>query len=308
MNWRQFVEDYLLFSKKDRTGVLLVVALVGMIIVVPMIFSRNEPLSIKETNILSSAIDTLNTRQAENDNKANEDYTVSNYQYQPSVKSNATTKVFLFDPNTLSQDGWKRLGLRDKTIQTIEKYRNKGGRFYKPEDLEKIWGLPNGFYERVQNYIRIEIAPISKEEKILTASYVKPEKKSWNIEINSADVVTLEELPGIGNKLATRIVSFRDKLGGFYSVTQIGETYGLVDSVFQKIKSYMYTNGTVKKISINTATKDELKVHPYIKWNLANAIVEYRNQHGNYKSLDDLKNIAAIDEVTFNKIVHYLTL
>ena len=114
MNWRQFVEDYLLFSKKDRTGVLLIVALVGMIIVVPIIFSRNEPLSIKETNILSSAIDTLNTKQAENDNKANEDYTVSNYQYQPSVKSNAPIEVFLFDPNTLSQDGWKR---KDNSLQ-----------------------------------------------------------------------------------------------------------------------------------------------------------------------------------------------
>jgi competence protein ComEA len=307
MNWRQFVEDYLLFSKKDRTGVLLIVILVGIIIVVPILFSRNEPLSIKETDILSSAIDTLNTRQAENDNKANEDYTVSNYQYQPSVKSNATTEVFLFDPNTLSQDGWKRLGLKDKTIQTIEKYRNKGGRFYKPEDLEKIWGLPNGFYERVKDYIRIEQPAATRKEEFITASYSKTDKKSWNIEINSADIIILEELPGIGNKLATRIVSFRDKLGGFYSVEQIGETYGLVDSVFQKIKSYLYTNGTVKKISINTATKDELKVHPYIKWNLANAIVEYRNQHGNYKSTDALKKINLVDEQVFAKLSPYLT-
>ncbi|MBD0333717.1 MAG: helix-hairpin-helix domain-containing protein [Chitinophagaceae bacterium] len=51
-----------------------------------------------------------------------------------------------------------------------------------------------------------------------------------------------------------------------------------------------------------------MKAHPYIKWNLANVIVEYRNQHGAFKSLDDLKNIAAIDETTFKKILPYLSL
>ena len=64
----------------------------------------------------------------------------------------------------------------------------------------------------------------------------------------------------------------------------------------------------MKKLNINTVTKDELKVHPYIKWNLANAIVEYRTQHGNYKSLDELKNITVIDEATFNKVTQYLSL
>jgi DNA uptake protein ComE-like DNA-binding protein len=59
---------------------------------------------------------------------------------------------------------------------------------------------------------------------------------------------------------------------------------------------------------VNTATKDELKVHPYIRWNLANAIVEYRNQHGAFKNLDELRNIVLIDDVTFQKIVHYLNL
>jgi competence ComEA-like helix-hairpin-helix protein len=103
-------------------------------------------------------------------------------------------------------------------------------------------------------------------------------------------------------------VNFRDKLGGFYSVDQVRETYGLPDSTFQKIKTSMQLGGSVKKLNINTATKDELKTHPYIKWNLANAIVEYRNQHGGFKSLDDLKNIAIIDEATFERIAHYLSL
>ena len=115
-------------------------------------------------------------------------------------------------------------------------------------------------------------------------------------------------LPGIGSKLAARIINFRNKLGGFYSVEQIGETFGLQDSVFQKIKGWLIVDGTVQKININSATKEELGKHPYIRWNLANAIVAYRNQHGDFKSLNELKNIAVIDEATFEKIVHYLSL
>jgi competence ComEA-like helix-hairpin-helix protein len=82
----------------------------------------------------------------------------------------------------------------------------------------------------------------------------------------------------------------------------------LADSTFQKIKIYLIVDGQVEKINLNTVTKDQLKIHPYIKWNLANAIIEYRNQHGDYKSIDDLKNISMLDENTFDKIAHYLSL
>ena len=90
---------------------------------------------------------------------------------------------------------------------------------------------------------------------------------------------------------------------------QIGETYGLPDSVFRKIKPFLkLETNLVKKFNINTATKDEMKSHPYIKWNLANAIVEYRNQHGNFSSLEDLKNISLVTTDVFDKIKFYLAL
>jgi competence ComEA-like helix-hairpin-helix protein len=158
----------------------------------------------------------------------------------------------------------------------------------------------------VKEYISIAKEYNHHEEKFVQAA--KPEKKSLNVNVNSADTMALIALPGIGSKLALRILNFRDKLGGFYSVDQIKETYGLADSTFQKIKIYLIVDGQVEKINLNTVTKDQLKIHPYIKWNLANAIVEYRNQHGNYKSIEDLKNISMLDENTFNKIAHYLSL
>ena len=68
------------------------------------------------------------------------------------------------------------------------------------------------------------------------------------IDVNTADTTAFISLPGIGSKLAARIITFREKLSGFYSVEQIGETYGLPDSTFQKIKQYLkLDNASVKK-------------------------------------------------------------
>ena len=216
---------------------------------------------------------------------------------------------FSFDPNTLNEEGWRRLGLQDRTINTILNYRNKGGRFYKQEDLQRIWALPDGFYDWVKDYIAIERKTNSNESYNNTPHYLHTERRYEAVSINSTDTSALIALPGIGSKLAYRIINFRNKLGGFYSVDQIGETYGLPDSTFQKIKPLLRVDAAaVKKFNINTATKEELKTHPYIRWNLANAIVEYRAQHGAFSSIEDVRKIELVDEATFQKIKHYLSL
>ncbi len=250
-----------------------------------------------------AAIDTLNNK--ENGINPDSEEEENAFHLQPTNRNSFTKgALFAFDPNLLAPDGWKKLGLNERNIKTIINYRTKGGKFYKADDLKKIWGLPDGFYDHVKAHISIS-KEYPKSEKFIVAT---EKKKSWTIDINKADTSTLIALPGIGSKLANRILNFRDKLGGFYAIEQVGETYGLADSTFQKVKPFLFVSDEVKKFNINAVTKDDLKVHPYIKWTLANAIVEYRNQHGNFKQLEDLKNITIIDEPTFKKIVHYLSL
>lgn len=305
------LKGYFTFGKRDRIGIIAVVLLIVIIYALPYLFAKkNEAFPVKQTSDLTKAIDTLSSKEKSNSYFRANDENGNSYQYEVSeTKSLTKGELFQFDPNTLSIEGWQKLGLSERTSKTIDKYRSKGGKFYKPEDIQKIWGMPEGFYERVKNYIVITSIqnnyPKNDFEKPV---YAKPERKIVVVNINEADTSAFIALPGIGSKLAARIVNFRDKLGGFYSVEQIGETYGLPDSTFQKIKASLQLSGDVKKLNVNTATKDELKVHPYIRWNLANAIVEYRNQHGAFKSLDDLKNIVLIDEATFNKISNYLSL
>ncbi len=309
---KHLLKDYFSFTRKDRLFTLTVVIIIGASLLVPRLWApAPPPLNLGADSALVLAMDTLQQRQARRPvytkNESNPAYL-----YERSVTNGFSEgDLFAFDPNTASFDDWQKLGLNAKTSRTITNYVSKGGRFYKPDDLLKIWGLPEGFYERVKGYVRI--AGTRKEHPQFEAgnkpAYVREERKPLVIAANDADTAALIVLPGIGSKLAARIINFREKLGGFYSVEQIGETYGLPDSTFQKIKGRLQVDGaTLRKIAINTATKDELKAHPYIRWNLANAIVEYRNQHGAFKSLEELKNIVLIDDALLKKIAPYLEL
>lgn len=311
--FKHFVKDYFTFSKKDRVGLVSLVLLILIIYFLPKLFTKDSnSMLIQETALLRQTVDTLQQRSTTKFSERSENSEPETYALEPlkkaSFSENAT--LFTFDPNTLSPEGWKSLGLNDKTAKTINNYITKGGKFYKPEDLQKIWGLPEGFYNRVKEYIKIAS---TNNNYIHTTSFSPAAAESKTpvrklINLNTADTSMLIALPGIGSKLSSRIISFRDKLGGFYTVNQVSETYGISDSTFQKIKPYLMANeNEVRKINVNTATKDELKGHPYIKWSLANAIVEYRNQHGAFASLDNLKNIVLVTPEVFEKIAPYLT-
>ena len=316
--WKQFLRDYFNFTYKERTGIIIIVTLILVLILLPFFF----PLFIKQKQYsysdFKNEIATLSVEKNDSakdkmytknfDNEFYDDHSLSE------EKKYAVTKAetFYFDPNTVSSDDWRRLGVRDKTIQTIQNYLSKGGKFYKPGDISKIWGLSQSDAQRLIPYVSIKITPeenvaFEKKEYFKTSSS-SPSKKIQLIDINMADTSELISLPGIGSKLSQRIIAFRNKLGGFYSVDQVGETYLLPDSTFQKIKQRLSIgNIPVKRININTADIDEMKSHPYLRYNLANAIFQYRQQHGNFNSIEEIKKIMLVTDEVFNKAEPYLT-
>jgi competence protein ComEA len=320
MKWQQFAKDYLSFGRRDRIAIIVLVTLIFFVWLFPKLISKSaSALSAKDTTWMSSVKYSQKQSDENQAQQNSEQETSEDFFAETSSQKNYNGQkgqLFYFDPNTLSIEGWQKLGLRDKTIKTIQNYLSKGGKFKKADDLRKIYGLFPDEYERLAPYIKIEEQnreTRSSPTTITTAAEIrmpKPYQPKYSvIDINVADTSAFISLPGIGSKLAARIVSFREKLGGFYSVSQISETYGLPDSTYQKILPLLKINEqATKKININSASKDDLKIHPYIKWNLANAIVEYRNQHGNYSTLADLKRIELIDETTYNKISPYLSL
>ena len=221
------------------------------------------------------------------------------------TKENIFVNHFEFDPNRCSKDQWMKLGVKEKTAEKIMKYVSKGGKFKSPEDLKKIWGLSPTQVKDLMPFVKIISTP-KIENKKNTNSHFETTNSNKIIDVNTADSLLLESLPGIGPALAVRIIKYRNKLGGFYTREQLKEVWGLPDSVFHKVKEKVIFSDNANKININTADFLKLKSHPYIGYKLANTIINYRNQHGNFKSLEDIQKIILIDEKMFNRLSHYL--
>ncbi|HEX2628314.1 MAG TPA: helix-hairpin-helix domain-containing protein [Chitinophagaceae bacterium] len=311
MGWKQIAADYFSFTSKDRIAVITLAVLIVIIVLLPGFVTNNNG---RQRKVQTDTTWVVAARQLELNNvngPEEDDEPVQRHQfdrqYRASIRPAAS--LFYFDPNTLDEAGWRKLGLRDKTIHTILNYVSKGGRFRKPEDLSKIYGLFKDEYARLEPYIRIEQTITENRLSPVEPALPKQPKLYAMVDINTADTSAFIALPGIGSKLALRIVNFREKLGGFYRVEQVGETFGLADSVFQKIKPRLQLNPIeTKKININTASIDELKQHPYIRFALAKAIIAYRDAHGEFAQKEDLKKIMLITEDVFRKIDPYITL
>ena len=313
--WKQFFSSYLSYPKKERSGNLFLIILIVALCLLPFLWPLFIGKKKYDHSSFEKEIATLKIKQADSNFKYQRKYAddASPQYYQPSERQYAVQKLegelFYFDPNTLDEAGWQRLGVRNKTIATIKNYTSKGGKFRKPEDIDKIWGLNDGEVKRLMPFVKIEEIKAVNADRIPLDKPVAEAKKYIPsvIDINTADTAALIALPGIGSKLSQRIISFREKLGGFYKIEQVAETFGLPDSTFQKIKTRLVLiNSSVKQININTATVEELKSHPYFRYAIANAIIQYKNQHGNFASLEDLKKVVAVTEEVFTKVFPYL--
>jgi len=296
--------EYFNFSKKERAGIYALLAIILLFIVIPFVLPFFVPQETYDPKDFKASIARLTAKKYDSSANNEEVLKKINTDY-------AGIELFYFDPNTLSAEGWKKLGVKDKTIATIQNYLSKGGKFYKPDDISKIWGLSKNEADRLTPYVKITQAAkepgkyYTKDNNGNAHTLYKESKQA--IDINIADTSAFIALPGIASKLANRIVEFRNKLGGFYSIEQVGETFGLRDSVFQLIKPRLTISNTIPiQFNINTATVDQMKIHPYIHFAIANAIVQYRTQHGNYTNVTDIKKIISITNDAYNKMAPYL--
>lgn len=304
------LKEYFNFTKKERIGIISLVCIILIFTLSPFFFHYFVKDEKVDTSQFEKEIALLQI-----DSSSQKVYSKNYDEYSsayPKYNSVSNAELFFFDPNKASVNEWMRLGVKEKTAKTIQKYISKGGKFYKAEDIKKIWGLSETDAERLIPYVSIKSDP---KNYLQNEQNGHPEKAGYtthytikNIDINTADTTQFIALPGIGNKLAKRIISFRENLGGFYSIDQVAETYLLPDSTFQNIKPYLFINiATLKRININTASVDEMKAHPYIKYNIANLIFQYRQQHGNFNSVKEIKKIMTVTDEFYEKISPYLS-
>ncbi|HET8859775.1 helix-hairpin-helix domain-containing protein [Marivirga sp.] len=236
-----------------------------------------------------------------------------------------TTSYNIFD---LNKDNSKQLasaGIPKYLAERIVKFREKVTPFYSKTDLLKIYGLDSALYQKLEPFIRIskvEKKPLPKTtiktEKEYSNDYqrssddfveVKKKEKLQPFNINEADSFQLRKIYGIGPAYSSRIIKYREYLGGFYSLQQLEEVYGLKKENIDSLKKYIFLDEklNVKKLKVNTLKADSLVQHPYISYKEANLIVNYRNQHGSYSSAEELYEIKVLDSNWVKKVTPYLS-
>ena len=215
-------------------------------------------------------------------------------------------KLFSFDPNHNTLQQWQTLGFSERQAQVLLRYVEKGGRFRKKEDLQKMYPVSAEMYERLAPYIQIHPADtltyINKYKK------VRADYKPVIVALNTADTIALDAIKGVGPAFARRIFKYRERLGGFYQKEQLLEVFGLDSAKYNEIKDQiMIDKDGLRKIFINRIEFDDLKGHPYLNFKQINAIIQFRKQHGNYGNIAELKKVAILSAETVEKLAPYIS-
>lgn len=303
---KNLLRSYLSFSRKELNGIFVLFVLILLVILSPRLY----PLFLKDQKFDFDRF----KMEAEDFRAAAAKIEIPQVKInKEAYKSSARPVYFNFDPNVLSESNWLKLGLSHKQIQVIRNYELKGGKFFRKEDLKKIYSISEKQYSMLEPFIKIGNTDVLSGKKTVKANY-KSAGISENtlrpiIEINAADSLELERIRGIGPAFASRIIRFRKRIGGFYRKEQLLEIYGMDSLKYDQLKDQIQVNsGLITKLNINTFTFDEIRHHPYLNYKQMNAIIQYRTQHGSYKSIDDLRKIAILNEEIIRKIEPYFSL
>ncbi len=321
---KEWLKGYLSFSRKESTGVIALLSLIILVWLLPVYFGKPERINPE----LLVRADSLQLAMRGDS-------------LEKGMQADINYKTFPFDPNLISDTAWKTLGVRTRTIETIRKYLDRGGRFRQAADLLKIYGLRKEEAERLMPMVRIAdrggykfnsrtpyAAHWVRTNHSNEGSYRAPaqyDKSSFYgqsrpasgtysraprvpIDINSADSALFESLPGIGPRLASRIIRFRQGCGGFYSVEQVAGIYGISDSLFSVLRPLLkLEQQSFAKININSWDVDSLAAHPYIQKHEARAIVNFRRQHGRFNGPEDLLEITILSLGWLDRVREYLS-
>jgi DNA uptake protein ComE-like DNA-binding protein len=212
-------------------------------------------------------------------------------------------ELFYFNPNELPEKEWMRLGFSEKQVRSIKNYESKGGSFRSKDDVKKMYAISESEFNRIAPYI-----DLPKEKSAEPKTFKKISKPFLTVDIGTADTSELNKLPMVGEILAFKIYNYREKLGGFYSVSQLKEVYGLRDSAYMIILPHLILkdSSNLRKMNLNTAGYEELNMHPYINSKIANVVLAYRKQHGPFQDITDLQKVALVDAELYRKIAPYL--
>ena len=294
-------KDFFYYTKSERRAILLLLAIALLLLGIWAVMEYLRPVEVPVTLSESEEIDSF----------------LANLEEQEKIRKSHTPKneisVVLqpFDPNTADSVLLRQLGLPVYIVRNILKYRAKGGVFRSPESFSRIYGLKEEVYQKLKPYITI--APLVSVSHVRTDTfrqlkdtipYIPKYEEGTIVDLNKADTSILKRIPGIGSTLARMIVVYRQRLGGFYDVSQLQE----VPHVGVELnKWFVVTPAGLHKIQVNSASLDKLRSHPYMDFYKAKAIMEYRRKRGKIKGLSQLSMFEEFTEKDLKRLSPYLT-
>jgi len=301
-NW---IRELFSFSKKERSGIVSLLVVIFILIVVGKLIPRFIPSEKTDFSKWEAEVNVY----LENSKKQ--------------IPGEKPLQLVVFNPNEVDSVRLTEMGVPSKVAANWLKYLSKGGRFRDKEGVKRIFGMTSALYDQLDSFILIPQASVSKVVAGKNTNFVKsgkeykrdtifiqkiPKNKKEHtivLELNNTDSVQLLEIPGIGPVFASRIIRYRNLLGGFYAVGQLKEIYGMREENYTAVAQYFTADPmSLKTFNINFATIQELGRHPYIGFRTARKIGNLRDKKGKFSSPDDLSSVVASDSL--KRLIPYM--
>jgi DNA uptake protein ComE-like DNA-binding protein len=216
------------------------------------------------------------------------------------VNQENSNKIYPFNPNFISDYKGYKLGMSETQIDILHQFRKQNKYVNSNAEFQKLTGVSNEWMKQYAPYFKFPDWVTNKTSKNYQSkyenTYQKFDKKETKIvvqDLNTADQVELEKVYMIGEKLALKIISERERFGNFVSMEQLGFIWGISPEALADLnkKFQIKSSENLKKININTSTIKELQQFPYFNYTIAKNIVTFRSMNGDFKSSEDLTNV-----------------
>lgn len=285
-------KSYFKYTSSQRSGILVLVSLIIVFQLVYFFFDFSS-VEINENSKEKQQWLSLQSQIDEAKEQKNED----------------TPKIYPFNPNFITDFKGYKLGMSTQEIDRLLEFRKTNKYVNSAQEFQAVTKVSDSLLGVISPYFKFPDWVTNKKEfKSFSKQNFDKKEKIVVLDINQATQEDLKKIYGIGDGLSERILKEKEKLGGFVSMEQMNDVWGLSPEVIGKLNENFKVKilPNLKKININNASVKELMLFPYFKYPLAKAIVTYRSMNGEIKNAEDLTKIKGFPVEKSNIIVLYL--
>jgi len=308
---RKILKERLRLSATERRGIAVLLVFVLLVIAFNIIYPRFGRPGRVDFSEFRSAVDSfIASSEAARDSAARD------FDFNAIDESVARQKLhpFPFDPNNLPDEQWMKMGLTEKQVRVIRNYVNKGGKFYRKEDLAKIYSISRVEYTILEPYIRIPEE--NKYRSVEDQSFIKP----FPFDPNDLPEEKWKEL-GLRDRLVQTIMNYRSKGGKFHNKEDLKKIYGMREEEYLLLEPYVVIPidssqqyGKESKVmredlvvELNTADTLDLQQLRGIGPAFARRIVRYRDKLGGYYRKEQLLEVYGMEAERYDGIKDHVT-